>query len=276
MGQVGAAPAATSTGRRVNAHLARLPPLRRVLGALLVLQLVLGALLVASDVAGLDPFADAPQVRPVVTDPFRPGDQVRPFRPGAVPQRPDAPAPGPMAPAGPGDRLGFELVEHPTLGTTLHLRGPIAPGDRHRFATELEDATVRVATLALHSPGGSVADAIAIGELVRERGLRTVVAAEAACVSACPWILAGGTERLVSRRAWVGVHQMYFVEGVTLTPAAAVADVQSAQSEAIAVLVRMGVDARIGIPAMATPPERMYFLVEEELIDYALATTMID
>ena len=84
--------------------------------------------------------------------------------------------------------------------------------------------------ILIHSPGGSVADAGAMGELIRAKGLAVAVARTliancpeaspkcpdgpgaaitggAACASACVLVLAGGVERLVGPAALVGVHQ---------------------------------------------------------------------
>lgn len=44
---------------------------------------------------------------------------------------------------------------------------------------------------------------------VREVELTSAVLAGAMCVSSCPYILAGGEERIVSLRGIVGMHQHY-------------------------------------------------------------------
>ncbi len=60
--------------------------------------------------------------------------------------------------------------------------------------------------VALHSPGGVVSEALSIGKQVRGAELSTAVLAGSMCVSSCPYILAGGEERLVSGRGIVGRH----------------------------------------------------------------------
>jgi ATP-dependent protease ClpP protease subunit len=60
--------------------------------------------------------------------------------------------------------------------------------------------------LLLESPGGLLADGIALGEEVRAQKLRTV--ARYGCASACSLIFLGGVERVLSgSRAAIGFHQ---------------------------------------------------------------------
>jgi hypothetical protein len=91
--------------------------------------------------------------------------------------------------------------------------------------------------IIIRSPGGSIEAALSIGRMVRERGLTVAVGytrftgcspaapacklppenngvysgvieeAQAFCNSACPMLLAGGTTRMASYLAYVGVHQ---------------------------------------------------------------------
>jgi len=60
--------------------------------------------------------------------------------------------------------------------------------------------------VVLLGPGGSVAAALAIGQEVRARGLRTLVPAGASCASACALIWLAGTTRMLGMDARIGFH----------------------------------------------------------------------
>ncbi|PUB10563.1 hypothetical protein [Yoonia sediminilitoris] len=62
----------------------------------------------------------------------------------------------------------------------------------------------------MNSPGGIVDEALQIGKLIRDQGLETVILPSTACLSSCPYVLAGGVLRHVSLRGAVGLHQHYY------------------------------------------------------------------
>ena len=89
-------------------------------------------------------------------------------------------------------------------------------------------------------------------------------------------MLAAGTERQVSRKALVGVHQHYFGENTLLPAFVAVQSIQHGQGEVLDYLDAMGIDLRLSAKAMQTSPDNIYILLEEELTGFALATEMLD
>ena len=103
-----------------------------------------------------------------------------------------------------------------------------------------------------------------------------MVSADAACNSACPLILFGGTKRYVSRTAWIGMHQAYLEKGTIIPTRAAVSGIQSLQGKVLKYTSEMGVDPIVHAHAMTTLPDQAYFLVEEEIMRYRVATRMID
>jgi hypothetical protein len=103
-----------------------------------------------------------------------------------------------------------------------------------------------------------------------------MVFAGASCFSACPYILAGGTEREVSVNASVGVHQHYYGKNAYLPAFLAVSDVQAGQAEVMAHLNDMGIDPMLMAKALMTPPDDIYILMPQELTDFRLATTLMD
>jgi hypothetical protein len=119
----------------------------------------------------------------------------------------------------------------PNCPEWLSAEGQIVLGTAKAFAGAIANLRGRRLPILIHSPGGSVADAGAMGELIREKGLAVAVArtlitncpeaspkcAEgpgkaitggATCASACVLVLAGGVERLAAPSARIGVHQI--------------------------------------------------------------------
>ena len=119
----------------------------------------------------------------------------------------------------------------PNCPEWLSAEGRIEPGTAKAFADAIANLKGRRLPILIHSPGGSVADAGAMGELIRAKGLAVAVARTlitncpeaspkcpdgpgtaitggATCASACVLVLAGGVERLAAPSALIGVHQI--------------------------------------------------------------------
>ncbi len=246
---------------------------RRAILAILAVQIAMAVVLAGSDLLGAIPRLFTGTSAPNLDAPVAPGDQVRRYRPGDLPDRAprdsDRQAPIPD----PGDmptRLRFT-----TEGGTALVTGQIAPGDASRF-TEWLGADATFDTIRLHSPGGSVHDALAIGAAIREAGLGTRMEPGDICLSACPYILAGGTTRRIAEDAMVGVHQHYFGENTALPAFLAIEDIQYGQGEVMAHLDAMGVDVRLMQHALSTPPDAIYVLLPEELEEYQMVSDGAD
>ena len=91
-------------------------------------------------------------------------------------------------------------------------------------------------------------------------------------MSACPYILAAGTTRQVSREAAVGMHQHYYDSPGYMPVYFAVEDIQQGQGETVEYLIEMGIDPGLIVYSLKTPPDEIYILMEEELLDTGLAT----
>src|SRR5438132_1421860 len=100
--------------------------------------------------------------------------------------------------------MTFELVS----GGKLMATGAITPGISESFAAEVGKRGEYIRTVALNSPGGSVADALVMGRLIRDKKFATEVEAGKYCASSCPLVFAGGVERRASDKATIGVHQV--------------------------------------------------------------------
>lgn len=243
--------------------------IRRAILAILGFQIGMAVILAGSDLISAIPQLLTGPRAPALDAPVAPGDQVRRFRPGDLPGRerlsPDRQTPIPD----PGDmptRLRFT-----NDGEVALVTGDIAPGDAARFAEWLPDTT-DLRAVRLHSPGGSVRDALAIGAAIRDAALDTTMEVGDICLSACPYILAGGVARTIPEGAMVGVHQHYFGENTALPAFLAVEDIQRGQADVMAHLDAMGVDVRVMQHALGTPPEAIYVLLPEELTEYDFIT----
>lgn len=250
--------------------------------ALFAAQVAIGGGLVWLDVTDRRPGEEPITTAPIA--PLAPGDQTRRYDPARVPA---------AVPRRSGDGREAGLIDLPTemkslqfrfldrdgFGRIMAVEGAIAPGDAERFTNALEAALAEETppeTVSLHSPGGSLSDALAIGKAVRAAELDTLVVSGGACVSACPTILFGGVERHVSREAWVGMHQGFLSDVTLVTTRRAVSDVQRLQGEVIAFTREAGVDPGVHVFALTTPPEDVYFLLPEEMEEYDVATEFLE
>jgi hypothetical protein len=133
--------------------------------------------------------------------------------------------------------------------------------------------------VVLSSPGGQLDQALIMGDVIRSRGLTTMVAKTDAqgrlrssyCASACVLIFAGGKVREAFPGSALGVHQF-----TTELPKDAdfrrdiVADTQKTTGIILAYMTRMGVSPSILQAMSATKSIR--WLSEKETFDLKLAT----
>jgi hypothetical protein len=134
--------------------------------------------------------------------------------------------------------MRFQLFEDvgpecgPNCPEWLSAEGQIVRGTADQFAAALRQVGDRKLPLLISSGGGSVDEAIAMGRMLRERGMTIGVARsipapciadktscgdqarasvsplDAVCFSACTLVLAGGEGRIVNPLTKVGVHQL--------------------------------------------------------------------
>lgn len=239
-------------------------PVARVLMGILIFQLGLGGLLVLGDMQGLRLPQFGPNA-PRLTEPVRPGDQRRTFRPDR-----DRPV---VQPARDPGQLPKRLVLSAMGDGTYRLEGAIGDGDAARLISLIDAADPAIETLILQSPGGSVADALALGRHIRAAGIATQMLAGEYCYSACPYVLAAGATRDIDPDAYIGVHQHYFGEKTFLPAAFAVEDIQRGQGEVMTYLDQMGIDPLLMQHALSTPPDEIYVLLPEELELYGFIET---
>ena len=111
--------------------------------------------------------------------------------------------------------MAFDLVGDGRLIAV----GTIRPGTAKAFAAEIAKRGGYVKTVVLHSPGGSVGDALEMGRLIRQKNFSTEVENGGYCASSCPLVFAGGVERRAGDGAAIGVHQVttFAINGVAPT-----------------------------------------------------------
>jgi hypothetical protein len=115
----------------------------------------------------------------------------------------------------------FSPTESPAMelrvvGNQLILSGPVV-GDEPRKVTEALATTPQIDTVILrNSPGGNAPAGYLVGELLRERGLRTAVSGY--CYSSCSRMFLGGrtryfTDDYPAEYTNVGFHGHYDANG---------------------------------------------------------------
>ena len=164
-------------------------------------------------------------------------------------------------------KMTFDLVGDGQLRAT----GTIHPGTAKMFADEVNKRGGYIKTIVLHSPGGSVTDALEMGRLIRKKNFTTQVEAGRYCASSCPLVFAGGVERRAGDKATIGVHQVS-----ALAPGGAMAGGMAEAQRISAVCQKylrdMGIDLQVWTHAMETPKEKLYSFRKDELLTLKLAT----
>ncbi len=202
------------------------------------------------------PALDQPGTMPSILAPLLPGGDKRLI---PLPQ-PDGPMAKPMT---------FELVG----GGKLMATGTITPGISESFAAEVSRRGDYVKTVVLNSPGGSVADALTMGRLIREKKFATEVEAGKYCASSCPLMFAGGVERRAGDKAAIGVHQVAAVSSAANGPPRDEMNVaQKISARCQRYLSDMGVSLQVWVHAMETPHDRLFVFKPDELKSLNLVT----
>jgi hypothetical protein len=131
------------------------------------------------------------------------------------------PAAGASAPGANLLRIAAVAPRYPGRAATddrwfIYLEGYIDTGATARLERLLDGQRIRSAVVYLDSPGGHVVEAMALGRLLRARGLATSIGARTAnvavsqagrCYSACPIAYAGGVRRSLEPGSVLGVHR---------------------------------------------------------------------
>jgi hypothetical protein len=202
------------------------------------------------------PALNLPSLVPSILSPLLPGNDKR-LTPLPQPE-------GALA-----EPMTFELVS----GNKLMATGTITPGSSQSFAAEVARHAEYIKTVVLNSPGGSVADALAMGRLIRDRKFATEVEAGRYCASSCPLVFAGGLERRAGSKAAIGVHQVAAPGSATGGPPRDEMSVaQNISARCQRYLADMGVSLQVWVHAMETPHDRLFVFEPDELKSLNLVT----
>lgn len=156
----------------------------------------------------------------------------------------------------------------PTLGPIFvaRLAGEIRPEDVEAMArAEGAFMAANVRLVLLDSPGGDLNSAMRIGRMIREVGARAIVPRGAECFSACVFVLAAGTDRIVD--GTVGIHRPYFLVAPGGDVGATLLEIERIARE---YLVEMNVPARLAEDMFSIDPRDMVVLDAERLREYRL------
>jgi hypothetical protein len=148
-------------------------------------------------------------------------------------------------------------------GVVLKLRGAVSAGDYHRLKEILESGSV--VGLEIRSGGGSLEEGLDIARVVRDKSL--VVYASSECDSACALIFFAATERYIGRRCKIGVHSVSNERGKE--------DGDSVRTtvQMSRLLVGLGVPHSVIGKLVATPPTRITYLDNRELVELNVRRT---
>lgn len=150
-------------------------------------------------------------------------------------------------------------------GKTLVFEGGITVG----VADELEKrlaAMDHVEAVQLESNGGRIAEAERMANVIKARGLSTVVTEK--CVSACPTVLLGGRERYLVGDAKIGFHQPSRV-GLTAGARARLLAEEEAR------LVRLGLTLEFARRTNQARPNDMWYPDRDELLREHVVTEIL-
>ena len=150
-------------------------------------------------------------------------------------------------------------LERPDL---LAVQGDLEFGSM-RAVREALAANPAVRTVRLESRGGRVAEGLALGRLIADRNLDTLVTGE--CSSACATAFAGGNRRLIGPAARIGLHSAGG-SGISAE------HVDTANRRSDEFMAARGVDARVLAKGAATGHDSIWFPTHGVLLASALAT----
>jgi hypothetical protein len=160
-------------------------------------------------------------------------------------------------------------------GGRLMATGTITPGISKAFAAEIDKRGDYIKTVVLNSPGGSIADAMAMGRLIREKKLSTEVETGKYCASSCPLVFAGGIERRAGDKAVIGVHQVAAIASAANGPPRdEMSMAQDVSARCQRYLAEMGINLQVWVHAMETPHDKLFVFKPDELKALNLATTI--
>lgn len=172
----------------------------------------------------------------------------------------------------------------------IMLDGEITADTPAAFAAFLE--TTEGERVLLNSSGGALDAGLALGRIIRERGLRTEIGRghfedvtfdgetseqftdidPGECVSACAYAFLGGRVRTVAPESRLGFHRVALASGGGLPGEGGLTAGQLVAAALITYLAEMDIDTRIFVEASGAASAAMHYPSPEELQDFGLVT----
>jgi hypothetical protein len=140
-------------------------------------------------------------------------------------------------------------------GHELEISGGLRAGSARKFQAFLESAP-HIRVIHISSVGGRIREAVAIADLIAQRGLTTYVAGR--CVSAGTLIFLGGKERYAHAAAKIGFHAASFA-GITKS------ELGELNQPVVDRMVKAGVSRDFVNRVTNTPPSEMWYPSFEEM-----------
>jgi len=119
----------------------------------------------------------------------------------------------------------------------------------------------------LESPGGSVLDAISIGQQIAEAEWDTVVGENSTCASACGLIWLAGKRRFVAENARIGFHAVYYTDSRQIT--------SNGNAIVGAYLSKLGFGLKTISYVTSMPPDQMDWLSSAKAKEYDIAVQVL-
>ena len=159
----------------------------------------------------------------------------------------------------------------------INFNGSINEGDSETFAFFLKklhakygETTCRgAANVYIDSNGGSVEEALRIGEIIRSNEMTIWIRPNGKCFSSCVFLLAAGINRLIFGS--VGIHRPFYTKLDANTPINEVRRQREILNERIRnYLIRMDVSPKLLEDSLGVEPEKIKILTENERMMYRI------
>ncbi|WP_146204427.1 hypothetical protein [Massilia glaciei] len=149
--------------------------------------------------------------------------------------------------------------------------GSIEPGDASKVQEEFSKAPpANARVILLFSPGGSVKEAMRIGDYLELEEISASILPNMTCSSSCVLVLAGADEKTIKGR--VGIHRP-FVTDLSLGGEAGAATLGRVVEQVKTYLDMKGIAPGLAEDMFSVEPHKIRYLEAEELTRYRLDQT---
>lgn len=195
-----------------------------------------------------------------------------------------------LLPLGDGDAVSATIAVKPGVSgrsiPLIQISGELKTGDSTKFQDALAhtgedwmltvgDGGTKLIQVELDSPGGNLAEAMKIGQLIRENAAFVRVGKDQVCASACVFILIAGVQRTIIPSAKIIIHRPHFEysEFAELSVLEARKTYERAVLQAKQYFAEMGGDDRLFRLLMQTPSDGLRMLSAREITDFGIRGT---